>query len=144
MSERPQSTTRRFLILMLAIIAQLILVGLLVPSTRPYTIGIGLALVQAVALILFMIFFLLKERAPKKALLLYLPVAIFVGTLEFLILIRWGQRNSTAFGIFIAAIPITLFFPTQIPIELWLTGKKLNSVPGLENEREKLRNRNGV
>ena len=131
-------TVRRYFLLMAGLLAQAVLVGIIIPATRIYAIGIGTGFLQA-GLAYWLLLKLLRRFLPQIVALLYLPLALFLGTVE-LVLFFWPGRHLPFMGMFVGLVPITLLYPIQLPLILWQKQRQ-SSEMAQNNMKERLRQR---
>jgi O-antigen/teichoic acid export membrane protein len=128
-------TIKRFVWLALAIVLQVLLIFLLLPSTRIYASAVGLGLLQAVAAYAIL-FRLLKKFSLKQAALRYALCASLILLGELTAIVRLAP-HSYLFTVSIGALLISLVNPIQLPLTLLLQQSNTNK-PSQQEQRQRM------
>lgn len=141
----PLKTQKRYALLAIAIIAQLLLLAILIPATRSEALAFALDMLgMLVNLVIGMVVYgiIAQKRSLVGGAVLYAFVAFLLMALEIVLLVKFQlvlRKNSTM-------IVTGLFYPLMIPMMLWIIQRREQPTKAQKESdtREKLTNRNGV
>lgn len=136
----PFKTQQRFAWVGIAILAQIVLLGIIVPTFRAYSIII---ITIAVNLILSTILFVFLSRYIKSIIGGIIHFVLSIGIT--LLVVKLLHINNLVTRDHVDIIILCMISPSVLPLFSWIAyNKNKKQHTDIEiNEREKLRNRNG-